>query len=242
MAKKKIEAEVVALGSSNSDLTKATALEAKISKADMTNIIQQEVNESIYKAIKDLEGTLALIKIEEGALLKEVEKKILSIYINAAKETYPNINIKEEDIHVIVTVDGPHHGGEWQVKANGCIKITPSSGLTSSIYKAKTQDSLITSVEPRHNGYSNDGIVISLPDFYYITKGLKGIIERARNVKNEIATISIKRDRVTAAGYMRAQLDKSILAGTKGGDQVVKNIALLTEVLIKEANLPKLGN
>jgi hypothetical protein len=96
MAKKKIEAEVVALGSSNSDLTKATALEAKISKADMTNIIQQEVNESIYKAIKDLEGTLALIKIEEGALLKEVEKKILSIYINAAKETYPNINIKEE--------------------------------------------------------------------------------------------------------------------------------------------------
>lgn len=222
---KKEDVTVTALGPEKSQLAKSSAFEAKISKADMTNIIKQNILEKLNQELINAQKDVEFINKEHNNYIEQtIRPKMLKAYVKYITDTYkfePDVSSISLDITV--------NSNEIKVKAEYKVVSTNNGRDILDIVKdAKTF---------RHNYSDEPRMYISLPSISfedtYIEKNREKVGDAIR-VVNDIHSKILK---YTDSSYLKAQLDMSIIASTDKGEEVVTNIQKLANSVIKQTGL-----
>lgn len=238
MARKKegqdplVQQEVRAIGSKNSDLAKSTAIEAKVSKADMTNIIKQNLLEKLGLERKDLYLKITNIDKQINLHLGSISQKlrphftsILSLY---------GIQVDKDSLYI-----RPSLGTNRHITIEASYRKTQPESIWTALDNLKTMFATFGVNSTRRNYEDNTICQISLPTITITDLEYNKLLDQKEAASSEIKDVEQKIHQYTDANYLRAKLDMGILAGTTNGESVVKNINLLADAILK-GNTPLL--
>ncbi len=224
--------EKLAIAPVGSDLNRSTALDAKVSKADMVNVIKQQVLDSMDSDINEFKKTISKLEKE----LKEVIEKDISIIKKAIVKSYK----KEHKLEL--NIDNITHRYEISDISN-TVSITFSYILVTSdtLFRndisndiKATIDSKISHLMLGRSYTEKSSISINIPDVYYKTDNIEKFNKNVKNLYKILEDKLENNRKITSTDYLRAKLDIGILAGTTNGEQVVQNIKKLADKLIEQ--------
>lgn len=222
--KKEEDVTVTALGSEKSQLAKSSAFEAKISKADMTNIIKQNILEKLNQELVNAQKDVSYINKEHGDYIEDtIRPRMVKAYTQYIKDTYKFEPITNSISIEIIVSTNVRVKAEYKVVSTNYGRDILAIVKDSEVYRQNYSD------EPR--------IYISLPSIAFDDAFIK---KNRQKVTEAIAVVNVINSKIlkyTDSSYLKAQLDMSIIASTSKGEEVVTNIQKLANSIIKQTGL-----
>jgi len=239
MARKKAEESVeistIALGDKKSDLAKSTAIEAKVSKADMTNIIRQNLITELEKDIQAVRQKSFDIDRKIGEHIESIKPTIKAKYLALLSEY--GVLGKDEYLKVNQSIDKDRN-----IAFEGHYNRPAPIDIEKNFEKEIKSSAVFVYTEKTNRSYEDGSrLRVSLPNLYLKDQTYIDLLKEKDDNNKVIQELNTKMEKFTDTNYLRAQLDMGILAGTTNGESVVRNINLLSKAIL-EGNTPKLLN
>lgn len=207
-----------------------------VSKAEMASILTIKIQESLQNEVDQAKNAIFLIN-------QEISKVISKTQIEGEKKLRKKIpKFLENSV--------------WRFQCESVATDRISNPAEKELLKNSLR--MLLSVG-NNDVYNRDCTVVPLEDevtikFQYVcissteyVPGLKELKEKHRTAEEVLKEIESRRDKANDSKYVTAQLNMSILASSKNGDQLVKNMNsiannLVNTVFSKKDPIPELTN
>lgn len=205
-------------------------VDAKITKADMANILSVKMLEGIEEEVRVNEENIRSVEKELHKIIAEtsdiVNKKLTAIF-------------KDNTVSVLREVKG--------YNVAEAFAFNKASENYTLEYKVVMQEDLSNSIKDKEFEVLNAPVMNSRFNVRYVVKDAKKVIDKYNTLKSEGTEIAVRLAKAKDHKYMRAQIDMAALASLPDGKRTVDSMnsliaQLSSTIFAKKPAVPELSN